>query len=311
MFNTPILFLVFNRPDTTARVFEQIRKIKPAHLYVAADGPRKDRPGEKELCDEVRKMVLSGVDWECELKTLFQDENLGCGKAPAEGITWFFEQVEEGIILEDDVLPTQSFFLFCKEMLNKFRNDHKIMHISGNNFQLSKIGSECYYLSKLPHSWGWATWRRAWNNFDFEMNDFSDELVVKYFNYPSIDRYWHHIFKITKKELFQHVWDYQWVYTIFKDNGLCVLPQHNLISNIGFGANSTHTGDKEHYFSNLKSHEMDFRIDKISILYDPVADINFHKLFGWETKPAIPLVYTWRVVFKILFLKLNIFKEKY
>ena len=134
-FSTPILFLIFNRPDVTKCVFEEIRKQKPQYLYLAADGPRANKPGEYEKCILAREVVLEGIDWNCELKTLYRDENLGCGKAVSEAITWFFEHVEEGIILEDDCLPNNSFFTFCSELLDRFRTTDKIMHISGNNFQ--------------------------------------------------------------------------------------------------------------------------------------------------------------------------------
>lgn len=280
MYSTPILFLVFNRPNTTSRVFEQIKKIKPAYLYVAADGPRKENLGEKEVCDEVRKIVLSGIDWECEVKTLFHNENLGCGKAPAEAISWFFNHVNEGIILEDDTLPTNSFFQFCEEMLIRFREVDQIMHVSGNNFQFSNIGSESYYLSKLPHSWGWATWKRAWEKYDFELRDFNEGQINNYFNNPGIDEYWHHIFRSTKMNLYNHVWDYQWFFANFKNNGFSVIPQKNLVSNIGFGAQSTHTTNRKDFLSDLKSYEMDINVGEIILHYEANADINFLKLFG-------------------------------
>ena len=309
MFNTPILFLVFNRPDTTARVFEQIRKIKPAHLYVAADGPRKDKPGEKAICDEVRKIVLSGVDWECEVKTLFRDKNLGSGNAVSNAITWFFENVEGGIILEDDVLPTQSFFLFCARMLVKFKDEHRIMQVSGNNFQFSKIGVDCYYLSKLPHTWGWATWKRAWEKFNFELKDFNEDKVNNYFDYLTIDTYWHHIFKLTKRDLYHHVWDYQWVFAVFTNNGLSITPQNNLVSNIGFGDDSTHTSDINDFLANLKSYEMEIDIGHTIVSYDPIPDINFHKLFKWENIETPVKNLSVKDSMKLLLKKLQSIKE--
>src|SRR5258705_8423153 len=138
MFNTPILFLIFNRLETTSQVFEQIKKVQPTRLFIAADGPRNDKEGEKEKCEKVRQWVLAQIDWECEVKTLFRNENLGCGRGPATAINWFFENVERGIILEDDCLPNDSFFIFCETMLKKFENDARIMHISGDNFQFSQ-----------------------------------------------------------------------------------------------------------------------------------------------------------------------------
>ena len=171
-FNTPILFLIFNRPDTTFKVFEEIRKIKPAKLYIAADGPRPNVIGEEEKCTASRN-IIKQVDWDCDVKTLFREKNLGCKIAVSSAISWFFENVEEGIILEDDTFPTQSFFWFCQELLDFYRNDSRIMHISGNNFQLGKIrGEGSYYFSKYNHIWGWATWKRAWRFYDVSLNTF-------------------------------------------------------------------------------------------------------------------------------------------
>src|SRR6187402_3370357 len=154
-FDVPILFLVFNRPETTVRVFEKIREIKPQRLFVAADGPREGKEGEKEKCQAVRDLILKNIDWPCEVKTLLRDQNLGCGKAVSSGITWFFEQVDEGIILEDDTLPAISFYNFCKLLLNKYRNEQKIKMISGINFQDGiRRGDASYYFTRLCHIWG-------------------------------------------------------------------------------------------------------------------------------------------------------------
>jgi hypothetical protein len=305
MFNTPILFILFNRLDTTKQVFAQIIKVQPTKLFIAADGPRNDIEGEKQKCEEVRQWVLAQVDWKCDVKTLFQEVNLGCGKGPATAIDWFFENVDKGIILEDDCLPNNSFFVFCETMLKRFENNACIMHISGNNFHLSQIGNESYYLSKLPHTWGWATWRRAWGKFDFELSDLIESSNQSYFNYPTIDNYWHNIFKTTKRELYHHVWDYQWVYALFKHNGLSIAPQHNLVSNIGFGRNSTHTIDAADFLSNLKKYEIEIEIEETVLNYDPIADINFHKLFKWEIIEAPVKNITAKEAISILFNKFN------
>jgi len=281
MFNTPILFIIFNRLETTKQVFAQIKNVQPNQLFISADGPRNDKEGEKEKCDKVRQWVLEQIDWNCEVKTLFRAENLGCGKGPASAIDWFFQNVERGIILEDDCLPNNSFFVFCETMLMRFENDSNIMHISGNNFQLSQIGNESYYLSKLPYIWGWATWRRAWEKYDFELTVFEDTEVCNYFNYKSIDDYWHDLFRKTKNES-STVWDCQWVFTILHNNGFCILPQNNLVKNIGFGEDSTHTSDKGDYFASMKSYELEISMNNKDLFYDSLADINFHKLFKWE-----------------------------
>ena len=282
MFNTPILFIVFNRIETTVQVFNQIKKIKPNYLYIAADGARENNEGEKQKCDAVREYIISNIDWDCEVKTLFRSENLGCGKGPASAIDWFFENVERGIILEDDCLPNITFFNFCEIMLEKFENVSEIMHISGNNFQLSRIGKECFYLSKLPHIWGWATWKRAWKHYDFFLNNFNEDNINDYFNYPSIDNYWINIFRQMKKEKHPHTWDYQWVFSLFLNNGFSVAPQHNLVTNIGFGESSTHTSNKDDFLSNLKNYEMDIAHNYNEVSYNTIPDINFHQLLKWE-----------------------------
>lgn len=166
MLSTPVLLIIFKRPDTTRQVLQAIRQVKPRQLFVAADGPRPDHPDEAEKCHQTRA-VIEEVDWKCEVQTLFQQRNLGCGPGPVTGpvtaITWFFHNVEQGIILEDDCLPDLSFFRFCEELLDRYRYTEQIMHISGNNFLYGrKRGSASYYFSKYTHVWGWATWRRAW-----------------------------------------------------------------------------------------------------------------------------------------------------
>lgn len=236
MFNTPILFLVFNRPDKTQKVFEAIRNVKPTQLFVSADGPRFNVKGEKEKCDLVRS-ICTAVDWDCDLRLLFRDSNLGCGKAVSEGISWFFENVEEGIILEDDCLPCSSFFLFCVELLNRYRYNQKISHICGNNFQMGKKrGNSSYYFSRYTHIWGWATWRRAWNDYDFTMAEY--ERLKN--NYP-----YKKLLPIGMMDAVKYgyldTWDVQWMYTNFLKDKLSIMPNINLVENIGFTDDATHT----------------------------------------------------------------------
>ncbi len=177
----PILFLTFNRPDTTARVFGAIRAAQPARLYIAADGPRPDRPGELERCAEVRR-VATAVDWPCEVRTLFHDKNLGCRSAVSGAITWFFEHEEEGIILEDDCLPHPSFFHFCSELLQRYRNDHRVMCVTGNNFQPDmRDWPYSYYFSIFNHCWGWASWRRSWKLYDTALDEFNPDSAALLF----------------------------------------------------------------------------------------------------------------------------------
>lgn len=246
MFNIPILFLIFNRPDETARVFEVIKQAQPKYLYVAADGARKDKDDETELCEQTRK-IIEKVDWDCEVKTLFRKENLGCKKAVSSAITWFFENVEEGIILEDDCLPSMSFFPYCAELLEKYRHDTRIMHISGENPLNEELCSKSYYFSVIPHIWGWASWRRAWKLYNAEFQGFDTflkfNIIQNVFEEKEVQKYWNKTFSRVKNGNI-NTWDYQWTYALFVNNGLSINPTKNLVSNIGFGSTeATHTNE--------------------------------------------------------------------
>ncbi len=246
MFKIPILFLIFNRQEETKQVFEEIKKQKPKYLYVAADGPRPDKPGEAELCEQTRA-VIKEVDWNCEVKTLFREENLGCRKAVSEGITWFFNNVKEGIILEDDCLPSKSFFKFCEENLEKYRHDTRVMHISGENPLDNEFGDTSYYFSKIPHIWGWASWRRAWSLYDVDFQHFDyfieNNIIENIFKQKEVQKYWNKVFtRVKNGEI--NTWDYQWTYALFVNSALSIVPNKNMVSNIGFGATkATHTNE--------------------------------------------------------------------
>jgi hypothetical protein len=295
---TPILFLVFNRPDTTQQVFEVIRKIKPAKLYVAADGPRLDKEGEKEKCEAVRK-IATRIDWDCELTTLFREENLGCGKAVSEAITWLFDHVEEGIILEDDCLPAESFFYYCNELLHMYRNDEKIMHIGGSNFQNGiKRGRGDFYFSSIPHIWGWATWKRAWDKYDFNMNGYSDhgciEILNKLYRQNHIINYWLNIYNAMSRGMID-TWDYQWHYTLLINNGMSISPNINMVRNIGFGINATHTTEENKLVSDLPIFEVTNLNHPVKIILSKIADAYTYKhIYGiarpknWFDKLYIP-----------------------
>ncbi|MEI6480332.1 MAG: nucleotide-diphospho-sugar transferase [bacterium] len=258
---TPVLFIIFNRPETTKKVFESIRQAKPQKLFIAADGPRENKAKEEELCEETRK-IATMIDWPCETRTLFREKNLGCGKAVSEAITWFFENVEEGIILEDDCLPDQSFFHFCSELLERYRLNDKIFMISGDNFLPKSLKpKESYYFSKIAHIWGWATWKRAWREYDFKMRDFpiflENKTIEKIWTQKENQKYWlERFYEVTNGQI--DTWDHQWTYTIWKNQGFSVAPSVNLISNIGFGSKGTHTTNPNDISSNLPREEMKF-----------------------------------------------------
>jgi len=257
---TPILFLIFKRPDTTKRVFEAIRKAKPEKLFIAADGPRVWKKGEKEKCEEVRKIV-ENINWKCKVKRLYRNENLGCEKAISGAINWFFEQVDEGIILEDDCLPNQSFFTFCSKMLKKYQKDERVMHIAGSSFLSKNLESnDSYYLSKYIDIWGWATWKRAWKYYDQSMKDWPqirDKNELGYLFESIWEKfYWQIVFNATFDEKI-NTWGYKWLYSVWRRGGKCAVPAINLIENIGFGTTSTHVNTNKKRLivkaSNMKS----------------------------------------------------------
>jgi len=241
-FDIPILFLIFNRPDTTQKVFDVIKDIKPKYLFVAGDGPR-DNYYEKKQVERTRD-VINQINWKCEIKTYFRNENLGCKLAVSSAIDWFFENVEMGIILEDDCLPHPSFFPYCKELLINYKDEEKIMQISGFNALKSVVLPHSYYFSKFGTIWGWATWQRAWKHYDVELKKwpyvkenklyktFCDSIFEKKWRVKIFDRVYHNEID---------TWDYQWSFAKLIKGGLSIIPASNLISNIGFSDNATHT----------------------------------------------------------------------
>ena len=275
-FDTPILFLVFNRPTTTKKVFERIREIKPAKLFIAADGYRVNKEGEKEKCEKVRNIILQGVDWPCEVKTLFRNTNLGCGPAVSEGITWFFENVEEGIIIEDDILPSHSFFEFAAELLKLYRHDESVWHIGGNSYNPYKMRSP-YYFSAYPHIWGWATWRRAWKNYRYQLDDIDHEKffanINELFLTYSEKKFWIDFYDDYFKMLEKNTWDYQWTCRMWYNKGLAILPRENLITNIGFEEDATHTSDKDSWLARLTANEIEIPIHKETVKQNKKADL--------------------------------------
>lgn len=272
---SPVLFIVFNRPQTAFKVFEAIKKARPPRLYIAADGPRLNRENESVLCEEVRS-VARLVDWQCEVKTLFRGDNLGCKDAVSSAINWFFDNEEEGIILEDDCLPANSFFRFCDVMLEKYRSDTRIRHVGGSNLQDGQIrGDASYYFSNLTHVWGWAGWKRVWKDYDKELKkyDYNDikKQLEKIFADAFVVECWVQIFKEVKGGLI-NTWDYQLTFLNFFNNGLSIIPNYNLISNIGFGEGATHTFNTSDKVSAIPLFEIDQITHPLYILPEKVAD---------------------------------------
>ncbi len=282
--NKAVLLLAFNRPKLTQRVFEVIQKVKPATLFVMADGPRPGIKGDIKKCLETRK-ILEQVDWKCEVKTLFFESNRGCAVAVAEGISWFFNNIEQGIILEDDCLPDESFFPYCYELLNYYKNDSRIMHINGNNFNAIKFkhGNESYSFGSYPQAWGWASWKRAWDMFDLNMSQWPEikkNNLLKNMNWSWYEKL---IQENKYDELYissrKYTWDYQWHLSVFVNNGLTIVPKVNLISNIGFGIDATHTTNYRKACTEIETSSIEFPLqhpDKMVV--DKAVDKVYRKI---------------------------------
>lgn len=290
---TAVLFLVFNRPDTTAQVFEAIRQAMPQRLYVAADGARQGRGGEADRVAKVRE-IATAVDWPCEIRTLFRDQNLGCKHAVSGAITWFFEQEEQGIILEDDCLPHPDFFPFCETLLNRYSDDDRVSVITGDNFLAGRWrGEGSYFFSRYNHVWGWATWRRAWNQADMDIKFWPDwkqsSAWSEFWTDPLARRYWSAIFnRMYRAEI--DTWDYPWTASVWFYGGLTATPNVNLVSNIGFGSDSTHTASADSPLAGMATYALGEIIHPDIIAQDRYADrFVFDHVYGgihqrWQTK---------------------------
>ncbi len=290
---TPIALIIFNRPNLTQRVLKEIRKIKPMKLLVIADAPRPNRRDDIENCTLVRNLI-DGIDWECEVIKNYSPIHLGCGKRPATGIDWVFSLVEEAIILEDDCLPHPTFFPYCQELLKKYSGDQRIMSISGNNFQFGRRRTaDSYYFSRYTQTCGWATWKRAWQHYDFDMllwpevrkgqwlfDIFGSMQVVSHNDQPQFEvtggvriaQYWYRMFEAAYHKKID-AWDFQFAFACFLQNGLHILPNVNLVSNIGYGPEGTHTKDMGSSLANLPAEAMELPLKHpLFIIRDAWAD---------------------------------------
>jgi hypothetical protein len=258
---TPVLFLVFRRPAETARVFEEIRRARPTRLFVAADGPRPDRSDDVAACQAVREIV-SGVDWPCTVATLFRESNVGLKTAVRSAVDWLFDHAEDGIVLEDDCLPSQSFFWFCQALLDRYRDDQRVMQISGNNFLLGeRVTADSYYFSCLNDVWGWATWKRAWRHYDADMATYprfrAERQLENYITDPAtrdwLMSYLDETFHATGPG---GLWSSQWAYALCCQNALTAVPCVNLVANISGASDATNQTESFELYSTVDRHEM-------------------------------------------------------
>ena len=305
-FNIPILLIVFNRPDTTSEVFKVIRNVKPSKLYIASDGARLHRDDEEKKVKLVRQLV-SNIDWPCELNTLFNEVNKGCKIGVSSAIDWLFSKEEMGIILEDDCLPNNDFFRFCEEMLIRYNDNDHIFSISGNNFQKKNNLNYSYYYSKYIHIWGWATWRRAWQKNDLDIKFWPTwKNSNKWYSLFSdkIERvYWESIFDLAYNNKID-TWDYSWIASVWFNDGIAINPNKNLVSNLGFNEDATHTKKSDHKFANLPVGKLNTLIFNDTFVVDSQADqYTFNKIFeGYKLRWPLNYIYA---IKRILY---NIFK---
>jgi hypothetical protein len=243
---TPVVLLIYNRPQLTKCLIDRLRQARPREILVVADGPKPGQPADERRCRQARQLVANGIDWDCQLQTRYAETNLGCGRNVSSGLDWAFEQVEEAIILEDDCLPKPGFFRFCSELLERFRNELSIAQICGTagpgEFRTSESSS--YLFSHYGPVWGWATWKRAWQLYDFSLSNWLEERDMPWLNTFDVsfrEKIWRR--RIYDRLHAGHIdtWDYQWGYAKFKHQRLSVIPTRNLVENVGFGEYATHT----------------------------------------------------------------------
>jgi len=276
----PVVFFIFNRPDLTQLVFDVIRRAAPTTLYVIADGPRHE--ADAPLCAEART-VVEQVDWPCTVQTLFREQNLGCGRSVSSGIDYVFEREEAAIFLEDDTLPSDTFFSFCDELLDRYRNNPKIVHIGAVCYWASSISTrESYYFSRYPHIWGWATWKRAWVHYDFNLTGYESEktkvLLRANCHSRNEQKYWNRFFLLVKSQTL-HAWSYQWIYACWKQNGLAITPTVCLVKNLGFRADATHTLTAHPLEMGLKNEEIGEIVHPKIIERNKKLDRQTYKIF--------------------------------
>ena len=275
-FDTPILLITYKRLDTTEKVVARIAKLKPANLYIYSNAPNPLKSDDEEKVITVRKMIEEKIDWPCNIKKFYRTEHVSAGVSISSAITWFFENVEEGIILEDDILASLSFFEFAKELLKLYKDDESVWHIGGNSYNPYKMRSP-YYFSAYPHIWGWATWRRAWKNYKFHLDDIDREIFFENINdlflTNSEKKFWIDFYKDYFKVQEKTTWDYQWTCRMWYNKGLAILPRENLITNIGFEEGATHTSDTNSWLAHLKANETEIPKRKEQIKQNKKADL--------------------------------------
>lgn len=307
---SPVLFLVFNRYETTIQVFEMIKKEQPKKLYIAADGPRENQKEDINKCKKVRE-IFSSIDWDCEVKTLYQKNNLGPMKSQINAINWFFDNESEGIILEDDALPNKTFFRFCNTLLKRYRYDKRISMISGHNFQMkNKRGNADYYFSKYTNTCGWATWKDSWQQIDIGLTDLPDFLKMRCLEDLSkskgVQKRFHEYFYNIFLNPDLRGWDVRFMFSSLKNGCMSVAPNVNLIKNIGFGPGSTNTFNIQSPESNLENFELEFPIKHPTIITRNLVADEFEGINNHYKRSFIEKIIFYSISWKKLYSAIKI-----
>jgi hypothetical protein len=274
MLDVPVAFVIFNRPSATQLSFESIRRAQPSRLFLISDAPRLDRDGEQDLVQQSRE-IAENIDWACDVKKIYAESNMGCGKRISSGITEAFLEVDRLIVLEDDCVADDSFYDYCDSLLAHYETDHRLMAVTGNNFQQGRSRTESsYYFSKYPHCWGWATWRRAWDLFDLSIKDWPEfrdtDQLQTICHSPREIQYWTKVFDQVYAGK-SHSWAFPWTLSCWMNHGLTAIPDVNLVSNIGFGADATHT-QKVNGQATLPTHALGDLVHPKQVQRNYVAD---------------------------------------
>lgn len=279
-----VVMTIFNRPEDVSLVLDAVRKVKPRKLYVSADGPRQGNERDIERVAAARA-VIETVDWECEVVKIYSDVNMGCKNRSASGYTAVFEKEEAAIILEDDCVPCPEFFKFCDEVLERYKDDERIMLVSGTNIAQRKLGGfkrgdYSYHFSRLGGIHGWASWRRAWQLFDLEMTQWSNPVVRTLLLNELGEKLYNNRARpydaIVSGKTTMSSWAYPWSFTRFLHSGLAAVPCVNLVSNIGFTEDSTHTADPNSPTAALPYGELEFPLVHPDFV---IPDIEYDNMF--------------------------------
>ncbi|QNJ12215.1 hypothetical protein [Synechococcus sp. M16.1] len=286
MFETPVLLLLFNRPKETQQVIDALQVVRPSKIYVAIDGPRKNNEKDIKLISEVES-IIENINWSCNIRTLKRVNNVGCKNAVSDAIDWLFNNEEEAIIIEDDCLPSESFFFFCEKMLAKYRHDSRIAQICGfNPLNIDRAMKYDYFYSYLGSVWGWATWKRAWQNYDISMHDWPDIMSKNQLQYQYISSLLRNQRYIAYEKTYNgkiSTWDYQWAYTRAINNQLCVIPSKSLIKNLGCNDDGTNIKRKPRWLESNVCNEID--CDRLISPPNMLPNVKYEKRFSRRAKP--------------------------